>query len=84
MEGDDKNKQRTASTGLFDGRVLVGCRGGIMNDAAEKRGKVIRHLEEALEIADEVGDFSTAYRIDCALDEARSRQFRLSKIGDMR
>jgi hypothetical protein len=47
-----------------------------MNDAAEKRGKLIRHLEEALELADEVGAFSTAYLIDRALDAARLRQFR--------
>jgi hypothetical protein len=36
-----------------------------MTDEAEKRGELIRHLEEA-----------TGFLIERALDEARSRQFR--------
>jgi DNA-binding ferritin-like protein len=47
-----------------------------MSDVAETRGKLIRHLEEALALADEIGDAATGYLIERALDEARSRQFR--------
>jgi hypothetical protein len=48
----------------------------MMNDA-EKRGQLIRHLEDALALADEIGDGHTGYLIERALDGARSRQFRL-------
>jgi hypothetical protein len=49
-----------------------------MTDAAETRGKLIRHLEEAMALADEIGDAATGYLIERALDEwptscARSR-----------
>jgi hypothetical protein len=47
-----------------------------MTDVAETRGKLIQHLEEALVLADEVGDAHTGFLIERALDEARSRQFR--------
>jgi hypothetical protein len=47
-----------------------------MMDSAEKRGQIIRHLEEALALADEIRDGNTGYLIERALDEARSRQFR--------
>lgn len=47
-----------------------------MRDQAEKRGQLIRHLEEALELADEIEDGTTGYLIERALDEARSRHFR--------
>jgi hypothetical protein len=47
----------------------------IMDDA-EKRGHLIRHLEDALTLADEIQDGHTGYLIERALDEARSRQFR--------
>jgi hypothetical protein len=40
-----------------------------MTDEAEKRGRLIRHLKEALALADEMED-------ERAIDEARSRQFR--------
>jgi hypothetical protein len=43
---------------------------------ADKRGQLIRHLEDALALADEIEDGSTGYLIERALDEARSRQFR--------
>ena len=46
-------------------------------DPAEKRGEIIRRLEEALALADEVGDANTGFLIERALDEARSQQFRL-------
>jgi hypothetical protein len=51
-----------------------------MVDEAEKRGQLIRHLEEALAPADEIEDGQTGFLIERALDEPRSRQFRL--IGD--
>jgi hypothetical protein len=44
---------------------------------ADKRGEIIKHLEEALAIADELEDGATGYLIERALDEARSQQFRL-------
>jgi len=42
----------------------------------QERGERIRHLEEALALADEIQDGHTGYLIERALDEARSRQFR--------
>jgi hypothetical protein len=47
-----------------------------MIDAAEKRGQIIRRLEEALALADEIQDENTGFLIERALDEARSHQFR--------
>ena len=48
-----------------------------MTNEAEKRGQLIRHLEDALEaLADEIEDGHTGFLIERALDEARSRQFR--------
>jgi hypothetical protein len=47
-----------------------------MMHEAEKRGQLIRHLEDALAVADEIQDGHTGYLIERALDEARSRQFR--------
>jgi hypothetical protein len=46
-----------------------------MLDAAEKRGQIIRHLDDALVLADELEDGQTGFLIERALDEARSRQF---------
>jgi hypothetical protein len=43
----------------------------VMIDSADKRGEIIRALEDALAAAD-----ATAYLIERALDEARSRPFR--------
>ena len=48
-----------------------------MIDSAQKRGELIRHLEDALALADKIQDGQTGYLIERALDEARSRQFRL-------
>ena len=48
-----------------------------MMDEAEKRGQLIRHLEDALALADEIQDGQTGSLIERALDEARSHQFRL-------
>jgi hypothetical protein len=47
-------------------------------DAAEKRGALIKLLEDALSLADEMEDGKTGYLIERALDEARSQQFRFS------
>jgi hypothetical protein len=47
-----------------------------MMDDAEKRGQLIRYLEDALALADEIEDGHTGYLIERALDEARSRQFK--------
>ena len=46
-------------------------------DLAEKRGAIIRHLEDALSIADEIEDGEVGYLIERALDAARARLFRL-------
>ena len=51
-----------------------------MIDEADKRGQLIRHLEDALALADEIEDGRTGYLIKRALDEARSRQFRANWI----
>ncbi len=45
-------------------------------DSAQKSGELIRYLEEALTLADELQDRTTGYLIERALDEARSRQFK--------
>jgi DNA-binding ferritin-like protein len=49
-----------------------------MVDAAAKRGQIIRHLEDAMALADELQDGTTGYLIERALDQARSHQFRLT------
>jgi hypothetical protein len=48
-----------------------------MMDSAEKRGAIIKHLEDALALADELNEGSTGFLIERALDEARARHFRL-------
>jgi DNA-binding ferritin-like protein len=40
-----------------------------MIDQADKRGQLIRHLENALALADEIEDGQTGYLIERALDE---------------
>jgi hypothetical protein len=47
-----------------------------MAGQADKRGRLVRHLEEALALADEIEDGNTGFLIERALDDARSRQFR--------
>ena len=47
-----------------------------MMKESEKRGQLIRHLEDALALADEIQVGHTGYLIERALDEARSRRFR--------
>jgi hypothetical protein len=50
--------------------------GAIMIDPADKRGEIIKHLEDGMAIAEELEDGPTGYLIERALDEARSRHFR--------
>ena len=47
-----------------------------MRDKAEKRGQLIKQLEDALALAEELHEPITGYLIERALDEARSQQFR--------
>ena len=47
-----------------------------MMDAADARGKLIRHLEDALALADELNDGTRRYLIERALDYARAQQFK--------
>jgi hypothetical protein len=47
-----------------------------MQDEPEKRGKLIRQLEDAMLLAEELNDGTTTYLIERALDEARAQQFR--------
>jgi len=44
-------------------------------DATQTRGAMIAYLEGALEFAERIKDGATAYLIERALDEARSKQF---------
>jgi hypothetical protein len=50
------------------------CWGVYMLDAVQRRAAMIRHLEEALAVADELNEAATGYLIERALDEARSNQ----------
>jgi len=43
-----------------------------MHDDSEKRRKLIEHLEAAMRIADELGEPTTAFLTERALDEARA------------
>jgi len=52
-----------------------------MDYTADQYGKLIRLLEEAMAIADELEDGTTGYLIERSLDEARSRLFRLPSSG---
>ena len=49
-----------------------------MSNAPDKRGHIIKLLEQALALADELGDGNSAHLIERALDEASSKQFRLA------
>jgi hypothetical protein len=46
-----------------------------MIDPADRRGELIKHLEDAMTIADELEDDLTGYMIERALDEARAQYF---------
>ena len=57
--------------------ALTKARGMVkMVDAAEVRGRLIKLLEDALALADEIKDPNTGFLMERALDEARSSQFR--------
>jgi len=47
-----------------------------MPDPADRRGELIKLLDDAMTIAEELEDGSTAHLIERALDEARARMFR--------
>ena len=47
-----------------------------MRDDAEKRGKLIRQLEDALALTEVLNDPMTGFLIERALDEARAQKFR--------
>jgi hypothetical protein len=47
-------------------------------DSAAKRGEIVRHLEEALALSDELEDGEVGFLIERALDEARARHFRIA------
>ena len=49
-----------------------------MRDDVEKRGKLIRQLEDALALTEELNDPMTGFLIERAVDEARAQQFRPS------
>jgi DNA-binding ferritin-like protein len=44
-------------------------------DVAAQRGTLIKLLENAMELAEDLEDGTTAYLIERALDEARSQHF---------
>ncbi len=46
------------------------------DNTAEQRGKVIKLLETAMGLAEDLEDGTTGYPIERALDEARSQRFR--------
>ena len=50
-----------------------------MTDPASKRGELIKRLEDALAIAEELDDGLTMYMVGRALDEARAQIFRLPR-----
>ena len=45
-----------------------------MSNPAETRGQIIKLLEQAFALADELGEGNTGYPIERALDEARSQE----------
>jgi hypothetical protein len=47
-----------------------------MKDEPEKRGKLIRQLEDAMLLAEELNDGTTTYLIERALDEVRAQLVR--------
>jgi hypothetical protein len=54
-----------------------------MTDEAEKRGRLIRHLEEALALADEMEDGQTGFLIERALSMRRDH-VNLGRWGEPR
>jgi hypothetical protein len=57
-------------------RRAVFTKGDLRNDeSAREARQLIRHLEDDLELADEIEDGQTGFLIERALDQARARQF---------
>lgn len=52
-----------------------------MKEEAERRGRLIKQLEDALLLSEELNDPTTAYLIEDALDEARAQQFRPPSVA---
>ena len=50
-----------------------------MADPADRRGELIKLLDDAMAIAEELQDANTAYLIERALDEAGAQMFRPQK-----
>jgi hypothetical protein len=50
-----------------------------MSNPAQKRGDLIRTLEVARALSEQLHDPASGYLIERALDEARSHQFRLRR-----
>jgi len=48
---------------------------------AERRSRVIKHLEDALHLTKELNDPTTEHLIERALTEARAQQFRPTNIA---
>ena len=62
-------------------KCAIEIEGAAMIDTASKRGELIKHLEDAMAIADELEDGMTGYLIESVLDEARAQYFRLPSAG---
>jgi endonuclease YncB( thermonuclease family) len=52
-----------------------------MKDEPEKRGRLIKQLEDAMLLAEELNDGTTTYLIERALDEARAQLFRPPSVA---
>ena len=52
-----------------------------MKNEAEKRGRLIKQLEDALHLTKELNDPTTGHLIERALNEARARQFRPPSVA---
>jgi hypothetical protein len=48
-----------------------------MSNLAETRGELVKLLEDAFSLSEQLRDPVTGYLIERALDEARAQQFRL-------
>jgi hypothetical protein len=46
-----------------------------MRDSTQQRSAMIEHLEAALSLASDLGEETTAFHIERALDEAQGKQF---------
>jgi hypothetical protein len=66
--------RRNGATLTQIGHCFAQSGGGRVDGSNERQ--LIRHLEDALALADEIEDGQTGFLIERALDEARSRHFR--------